>query len=77
MLFVDLFFAYLISEIILFFYDLKSNDYLRVHGEKNHTIFLPNLGEKLFDQNSYFLRNDTPMYFKSIANTYSKSILDI
>ena len=46
-------------------------------GEKNHTIFLPNLGEKLFDQNSYFLRNDTPMYFKSIANTYSKSILDI
>ena len=46
-------------------------------GEKNRTIFVPNLGEKLFGQNSYFLRNDTPMYFKSIANTYSKSILDI
>ena len=59
---------------LFFFYDINSNDYFWCTGEKNHTVFLPNLGEKLFGQNSYFLRNDTPMYFKSITNTYIQNL---
>ena len=43
-------------------------------GEKNRTIFLPNLGEKLFGQNSYFIRNDTPKY---VFQKYCKYLFKI
>ena len=51
-------------------------------GEKNHTIFVPNLGEKLFGQNSYFLRNYlvqryTYVFQKYYKYLYSKPILNV
>ena len=46
-------------------------------GEKNRTIFVPKLGEKLFGQNSYFLRNYLVQRYTYVFQKYCKYLLKI